>query len=72
MKLKEMRINKGMTFTEACKKAKIASSSLSRYENLKRFPNNQILNRIQKIYNLSNSEIADLFLDYYKGEQYGK
>lgn len=66
MKLRNIRKSKGITHIEACKKMKIGASTLNRYENLQRFPNNKILKRIQKFYKLTDEQISSIFLDYFK------
>ncbi|MFR5263991.1 helix-turn-helix domain-containing protein [Clostridium sp.] len=43
----------------------ISRSAFSRYETYERFPKKEILKKIQKVYNLTNEDIATLFLNYY-------
>ena len=66
MNLRKIRKSKGITHIEACKKIKIGASTLNRYENLQRFPNNKILKRIQKFYKLTDEQVLSIFLDYFK------
>ena len=66
MNLKNIRKSKGITYIEACKRIKIGTSTLNRYENLQRFPDNKILKRIQEFYKLTDEQILLIFLDYFK------
>lgn len=65
MILKSTRINRGLSTNEACKHLKIVRGTLSRYENLDRFPNNKILKRFKRVYNLSDEQIGEMFLEYF-------
>lgn len=67
-----------MTFTEIRKnrhrndsvrkaaiKIGISKSAFFHYETYERFPKKETLKKIQKAYNLTNEDIATLFLNYY-------
>lgn len=69
MILKQKRINKGLTVNELADDIGLSISSLTRYENLHRFPNKGALKKIKEYYNLNNETLSQMFFEYFfKGE----
>jgi len=60
MTLKAARVNKNLTQKEAAEKLDISESTLFNYEKGKTFPNNEVIKKITKLYNLSYDNIIFL------------
>ena len=60
MTLKAWRTNRGLTQEDAAKKLGIASSTLSKWENAKSFPDAMEIGEIEKLYNTSYNDIIFL------------
>lgn len=56
--LKAARINSGLTQKEAAERLKISESTLYNYECGKQYPDVPIIQRIEKLYNISYNEIV--------------
>ena len=55
--LKAARVNAGLTQKEAAAKIGISKQTLSSYENGKRFPEPDVIRRIEEVYGLSYNNI---------------
>lgn len=60
MTLKALRANSGLSQETAAKKLGIASSTLSKWENAKSFPNAVEISKIEKLYNTNYNDIIFL------------
>ena len=60
MTLRALRINRGLSQEVAAKKLGIASSTLSKWENAKSFPNAIDLRKIEELYQASYNDIIFL------------
>jgi len=60
MTLRALRINRGLSQEVAAKKLGIASSTLSKWENAKSFPNAIELRKIEELYQASYNDIIFL------------
>lgn len=57
--IKKLRIEKGLTRQDLAKALKVSDSTISRYENNKREPNMETINKIAKALEVSPSEFFD-------------
>ena len=55
--LKAARVNAGLTQKEAAAKIGISKQTLSAYENGKRFPEPEVIRRVEEVYGLSYNNI---------------
>lgn len=60
MTLKAARVNKGLTQKEAAESLEISLSTLSNYESGKSFPDVPVIQRIEKLYEISYNDIIFL------------
>lgn len=65
MNFKELRESIGSVI-ETKKITGIPRTTMYNYENYVQFPQLENLKKIQKYFNLTDEEVAELFLDYYK------
>ena len=58
--LKDARVNQNMTQAEAAKALKISLASLQNYEAGRRFPNVEVIKRIEDVYGVEYKELIFL------------
>lgn len=56
-RLKQVRLNKGLSAVEVCKQLNIGTSSMSNYERGERMPSLEILIKISELYEMSIDEL---------------
>lgn len=57
-RLKQVRLNKGLSAVEVCKQLNIGTSSMSNYERGERMPSLEILIKISELYEMSIDELV--------------